>query len=196
MNKKRLKFIAVPTVLLVVGILFTFIYLGADSEKEVVQTESKQNEKINTESNKGKMDDTESKKNKEEASDSKNAKDVASESGKAKEVKSESETNKDGESKSEKVKVVIDAPSLALENYDKIVVGDKKTGKGGSTYEDVVALLGNDASYKSSTMSKVKLDEFEWFDNDMMLADESLSVKFKDGLVFEKTFKEGVIWTE
>jgi hypothetical protein len=158
------------------------MYLGTDLEKEAVQSESKQNEEIKNKSNKGKSDDTEPKKNKDDESDSKSDKVV--------------ESNKEGEIKSKKEKGVIDTPRLTLENYDKIVVGDEKTGKGGSTYEDVVSLLGSDASYKSSTMSKVKLDEFEWFDNDMMLADESLNVKFKDGLVFEKTFKEDVIWTE
>ena len=134
------------------------------------------------------------KKNKDDESDSKSDKDV--EPNKDKEGEIKSKKDKEGEIKSKKEKGVIDTPRLTLENYDKIVVGDEKTGKGGSTYEDVVSLLGSDASYKSSTMSKVKLDEFEWFDNDMMLADESLNVKFKDGLVFEKTFKEDVIWTE
>jgi cytoskeletal protein RodZ len=194
MNKKRLKFIAVPTVLLVVGILFVFMYLGTDLGKEAVQSEPKQNEEIKNKSNKGKSDDTDPKKNKDDESDSKSDKDV--EPNKDKEGEIKSKKDKEGEIKSKKEKGVIDTPRLTLENYDKIVVGDEKTGKGGSTYEDVVSLLGSDASYKSSTMSKVKLDEFEWFDNDMMLADESLNVKFKDGLVFEKTFKEDVIWTE
>ena len=194
MNKKRLKFIAVPTVLLVVGILFVFMYLGTDLGKEAVQSEPKQNEEIKNKSNKGKSDDTDPKKNKDDESDSKSDKDV--EPNKDKEGEIKSKKDKEGEIKSKKEKGVIDTPRLTLENYDKIVVGDEKTGKGGSTYEDVVSLLGSEASYKSSTMSKVKLDEFEWFDNDMMLADESLNVKFKDGLVFEKTFKEDVIWTE
>ena len=90
-----------------------------------------------------------------------------------------------------KVEDVAIEPGMTLENFDKIVVGDEETGKGGSTYEEVVLLFGEEAPGKASmTMGDVKVDQFQWFEGGMFDAEEIFHVQFKNGLVFQKD-KEG-----
>jgi hypothetical protein len=90
-----------------------------------------------------------------------------------------------------KVEDVVIEPGITLENFDKIVVGDEETGKGGSTYEEVVLLFGEEAPGKASmSMGDVKIDQFQWFEGGMFDAEEVFHVQFKNGLVFEKD-KEG-----
>lgn len=90
-----------------------------------------------------------------------------------------------------KVEDVVIEPGMTLENFDKIVVGDEETGKGGSTYEEVVKLFGEEAPGKASmSMGDVKIDQFQWFEGGMLDAEEVFHVQFKNGLVFGKD-KEG-----
>ena len=87
----------------------------------------------------------------------------------------------------EESKEVKAGPGINIENYDKIVVGDKKTGEGGSTYAEVVALLGQEAPGKASMkMGGVAHDQFQWFEGGMSNAEDILYINFIDGLVNEK----------
>lgn len=75
--------------------------------------------------------------------------------------------------------------------YEKIVVGDVLTGEGGSTYEQVVQLLGEPDNKTESTSTGIDGKEMKtlmlsWF----TLTDGSISVTVTNGKVSHKMFME------
>lgn len=205
MNKKKATFIAVPTIILAVGILF-FAFQGDESKKEQVQVESNNSKSETTELKKEAVQ-ADSKKVYAEATELEEA--LQSELNKAKSEAIELEkeqtqvdANKatsektelekeQAQVKSKEIEYVTVLPGLTLENFDKIVVGNKETGEGGSTYDEVVLLFRKEAPRKTSIIvNDMNVDQFQWFEGGVSDAEEIFHVNFKNGLVFEK-YTEG-----
>jgi hypothetical protein len=88
---------------------------------------------------------------------------------------------------SKEIEYVTVLPGMTLENFDKIVVGYKETGEGGSTYDEVVLLFRKEAPRKTSIIvNDMNVDQFQWFEGGVSDAEEIFHVNFKNGLVFEK----------
>jgi type IV secretory pathway VirB10-like protein len=201
MNKKKATFIAVPTIVLAVGILF-FGFQGDESKKEQVQVESNKDksvtsefeEAIRAEENKVKSEAIELDKEQVQVESNKVKPETIESKKEQVQVDSNKATSEATELEKEQVQVdskeieyVTVLPGMTLENFDKIVVGDKETGEGGSTYDEVVLLFRKEAPRKTSIMVKdMNVDQFQWFEGGVSDAEEIFHVNFKNGLVFEK----------
>lgn len=87
-------------------------------------------------------------------------------------------------------KVVDAGPGITLANLEKVVVGDTKTGEGGSTHEEVIALFGKEAPGKASMKFGGKTtDQFQWYEGGMADNEDIIYVEFTDGHVSAKSSK-------
>jgi hypothetical protein len=86
--------------------------------------------------------------------------------------------------------------NVTLENYEKIKIGDPKTGNGGMTYEEVLVLMGDiSPQFHSEIMNEDGKTEVEanwWrYSRDHQFGTDLIGVKFIDGKAFSK-FVEGL----
>jgi malate synthase len=86
--------------------------------------------------------------------------------------------------------------NVTLENYEKIKIGDPKTGNGGMTYEEVLILMGEiSPQFHSEIMNEDGKTEVEanwWrYNRDHQFGTDLIGVKFIDGKAFSK-FEEGL----
>lgn len=72
-------------------------------------------------------------------------------------------------------------PGVTLENFNQVVVGDEITGAGGSSYDSVVAWMGEEPTMKETVeMGENTLLQTQWFD-EVKEDERYLAVNFVDG---------------
>lgn len=77
---------------------------------------------------------------------------------------------------------------ITLENYEKIKVGDSITGEGGSTFEEVTALLGDKPTTKSESGSgDMKMVVVAWNAEGFSNLGDAISLVFTNDKVTNKT---------
>ena len=80
---------------------------------------------------------------------------------------------------------------ITKENYEKIVIGDTLSGEGGSTIEEVIAILGEPDDKMESTMTGINGEDFVSEDLSWYTADfDSIFINFVDGKVTFKSWNE------
>lgn len=73
-------------------------------------------------------------------------------------------------------------PGLTYENFEQVVVGDEITGNGGSTYEEVVELMGSEPNMKDEVdMGENKLVQAQWYEEGEPDSESYMSVNFTEG---------------
>lgn len=86
--------------------------------------------------------------------------------------------------------------NVTLENYEKIKIGDPKTGDCGMTYEEVLALMGDISPQLHSEIvnedDKTEVEANWWrYSRDHQFGTDLIGVKFIDGKAYSK-FEEGM----
>lgn len=73
--------------------------------------------------------------------------------------------------------------------YDKVVAGDVLTGEGGSTYEEVIALLGKPTDETESTSTGINGEEVKQvYANWFSFTEGSVSITFTNGKASHKMY--------
>ncbi|SEN00398.1 hypothetical protein SAMN05192533_10813 [Mesobacillus persicus] len=86
--------------------------------------------------------------------------------------------------------------NVNLDNFEKIKIGDPETGEGGTTYEEVLDLMGDiSPQFESEIIDKDDSSELEahwWrYNRRHQFGTDLIGVKFIDGKAFSK-FEEGL----